>query len=239
MISKPLKTYTGGKNGQGVFQAIINQIPPHDVFITAFAGNCGILANKIQAPLANIAIELDAAVSHKWSMIPGITSVNADARSYLLDLIAQFKDSSCKIFIFLDPPYLADVRSTKKPYYKHEMMDPASHEKLVGTMAQLNSINPGIMMMLTHYPCKFYDDRLSQWRAMDIVGRSRKGNTIERLYMNYPEPSQLHDVRFFGENFRQRELLSKAAKNLKRKFSSWTPLEKQYFLYKLNEPSVK
>lgn len=31
-------TYKGGKAGAGVYQQIINQIPPHDVYIEPFLG---------------------------------------------------------------------------------------------------------------------------------------------------------------------------------------------------------
>ena len=38
-------SYFGGKGGPGVFQTIINEIPRHDLFVSAFAGHCSVLAN--------------------------------------------------------------------------------------------------------------------------------------------------------------------------------------------------
>ena len=103
MTNKPFKTYNGGKNGSGVYQAIINQIPPHDIFISGFAGNCGVLANKKRAAMANIAIDLDASVVNGWNVIPGITAINTDAISfithYLQCIPAQLLPH---IFVFLD-----------------------------------------------------------------------------------------------------------------------------------------
>lgn len=35
-----IDTYFGGKGGSGVYQAIINQIPPHNSFVSGFLGHC-------------------------------------------------------------------------------------------------------------------------------------------------------------------------------------------------------
>lgn len=267
MQQRPYTTYPGGKNGSGVYQAIINQIPPHDVFITAFAGNCAVLANKLPAPAGSIAIDADAAVAHKWAMLAsntetgdtdraspvdhtafscdwiysqenavltGITAIHGDALELLPAVIAKYNDGCRRIFIFCDPPYLAEVRKSKRPLYHIELQTLVQHQQLLDLLTQINAMSPAVMLMLTHYPCQFWDDGLTNWRRMDIRGQSRQGSTVERLYMNYPEPSQLHDVRYYGSNFRHRELLKKAAKNLNRKFQKWSPLDQQYFFYHLN-----
>lgn len=41
-MEKPFKTYFGGKNSNGTYQSIINEIPPHNNLIIPFAGNCAI-----------------------------------------------------------------------------------------------------------------------------------------------------------------------------------------------------
>ena len=55
-------SYPGGKNGAGVKQCIINQIPPHDVYIEPFGGGGAILFNKLPAQ-RNIVVEKTAAVA--------------------------------------------------------------------------------------------------------------------------------------------------------------------------------
>lgn len=50
--------YYGGKNGEGVMQAIINQIPPHRIYIEPFLGSGAIIKNKKPA-LRNVGIEID------------------------------------------------------------------------------------------------------------------------------------------------------------------------------------
>jgi len=179
---RPFQTYNGGKNGSGVYQAIINQIPPHLVFISGFAGNCGVLANKRPASMANIAIDLDTSVSEAWKEIPGIISLNQDTTRFIPDLIRSYPaDIIPNIYLFLDPPYLKSVRSGSGNYYKKEMLDQDQHEVLLGMVQQLP-----VMVGLVHYPCDLYDRSLAGWRTVDFTGRTRSGTRTERMYMNYP-----------------------------------------------------
>lgn len=50
--------YPGGKAGAGIYQRIINQIPPHQTFIEGFAGDLAIFRHKLRAA-RNIAVEID------------------------------------------------------------------------------------------------------------------------------------------------------------------------------------
>ena len=228
-MNRPFKTYNGGKNGSGVYQAIINQIPPHDVFVSGFAGNCGVLANKRRASMDNIAIDLDASVVEGWLLIPGITVFKCDVIS-LLDKNWTLND---KAFIFLDPPYLSSTRTGKNNYYKNEMKDPATHKKMLSAALKLKC-----MCLLIHYPNPLYDKMLSGWRTKDIKGRTRAGMRIERLYMNYPEPTALHDYSYIGDDFRERELFKKAQRNMVDKFSRMTPLERNYIIDSLKQKNL-
>lgn len=55
-------SYPGGKAAAGVYQTIINQIPPHDVYCEPFLGDGAILRRKRPAR-RNIAVELDRSVA--------------------------------------------------------------------------------------------------------------------------------------------------------------------------------
>src|SRR6266581_4409135 len=55
----PRRGFPGGKNGAGVFQKIINAMPPHACFIEAFAGSGAVLRRKRPAA-STIAIDRDA-----------------------------------------------------------------------------------------------------------------------------------------------------------------------------------
>ena len=50
--------YPGGKNGSGVYQTIINLMPPHEVYIEPFLGSGAILRMKRPA-LRNIGMDRD------------------------------------------------------------------------------------------------------------------------------------------------------------------------------------
>ena len=238
-MNKPFDTYNGGKNGSGVYQAIINQIPPHEVFVSAFAGNCGVLANKRRATLANIAIDLDARVINGWNLIPGVIAIKSDAIKVLKDKknYGYFFESenengvpNRKVFIFIDPPYLSSTRSGKNNYYKYEMKDPATHKNMLSAALKLNC-----KVLIIHYPNPLYDEMLKGWRTKDIQGRTRKGMRIERMYMNYPEPTELHDYSFIGDNFRERELLKKSSNNIIDKFKKMSPIKRNYIIDSLKE----
>ena len=50
--------YPGGKNGAGVFQSIINQMPPHDRYIEPFLGSGAVFRLKSPARV-NVGIDID------------------------------------------------------------------------------------------------------------------------------------------------------------------------------------
>jgi DNA adenine methylase len=58
--------WPGGKDGAGVAQRLINEIPPHDVFLSPFLGDCAILRRKRPARL-NIGIDLDRPNVERWA----------------------------------------------------------------------------------------------------------------------------------------------------------------------------
>lgn len=57
--------YAGGKDGAGVWQRCVNQIPPHDVWVSAFAGDCAV-TRHIRPAAVSILIDLDREVLRRW-----------------------------------------------------------------------------------------------------------------------------------------------------------------------------
>ena len=51
-------SYPGGKSGAGVYQRLINEIPPHDMLIVPFAGRCGV-TRRIRPAEHTILIDRD------------------------------------------------------------------------------------------------------------------------------------------------------------------------------------
>ena len=81
--------YPGGKNGAGVFQTLINLIPPHDLYIEAFVGSGAVFRNKRCAP-ASIVIDADGDVAGEWTRLArrrrDLTVMHCDARSAIARL---------------------------------------------------------------------------------------------------------------------------------------------------------
>lgn len=98
--------YSGGKGQDGVFQKIINQIPPHGIYIEAFLGGGAVLRAKRPAA-STIGIDADAAVVEMWRdhELPSFNVICADAIYWLED-----RKWIGTELVYLDPPYLFETR---------------------------------------------------------------------------------------------------------------------------------
>jgi DNA adenine methylase len=186
------KSYPGSKHSPGVYQTIINQIPPHDVFVSGFAGHCAVLTN-IKKSCVSIAIDLNYKVWKYWNAQKkyvrhmGISFFDFQLNSFVLNQEGTF--------LYLDPPYLLHTRKNRR-YYKHELTD-EQHAQLIEIAKKLKC-----MVAISHYPCAEYDELLSHgWRKIVYQYQTRSGSMMnDALYMNYPEPTELHDYSFYGAN---------------------------------------
>jgi DNA adenine methylase len=78
-------SWPGGKDGAGVAQRLINEIPPHDVFISPFLGDCAILRRKRPAAIS-IGIDLDRANIDRWARaqpVPRLQLYHCDGIEWL------------------------------------------------------------------------------------------------------------------------------------------------------------
>lgn len=209
--------YPGGKGGSGVVQQIINQIPPHRVYIDAFVGRSVVLAAKLPAPAGNIAIDSDAAVIESWQASPGLTAICGDAISFLLSY-----DWRGGEFVYCDPPYLMETRSCKRPLYRHEFDTPEQHAALLACLESLPC-----MVAISGYWSELYASKLYDWRTISYQTRTRGGRNVrEFLWMNYPVPMALHDYRFLGNNYREREKLARQRRRWSARLARMSPLER-------------
>ena len=199
-------SYPGGKHGSGVYQQIINRIPPHDYYVEPFLGGGAVMKMKRPAR-ASIGIDIDAEIFLNFprDAAPNLTLLQEDAIQYLKGML--FFPVT---FIYIDPPYLMSTRSSNRRIYNHELSEDA-HMRLVYTIKALPC-----MVMISGYPNALYDDVLSSWWTHTFQTTNRGGGHVtEKLWMNYPAPIRLHDYRYLGSNFRERE-------KLKRKRLRWS-----------------
>lgn len=228
-------TYPGGKNGSGVYQKIINQMPPHRMYVEAFLGGGAILRAKRPA-LVNVGIDLSKAVVREWNFvelragIPNLTVYWADAVVWL-DEAQRDGKLGPDTLVYCDPPYLMSTRSSQRQLYAMEMQEEAQHRNLIGVLKGL-----GCMVMISGYWSELYAKLLGGWRTISFKAMTRSGKTAtEWLWMNYPEPVELHDYRYLGETFRQREQLKRMKARWMARLEKMPVLKRQALLMAIRD----
>lgn len=225
--------YPGGKASDGVYQKIINQIPPHEIYIEPYLGGGAILLHKRLAA-RSIGIDLDASVIKKWtedgSEIKGdafeVIYINDDAISFL----ENYKWRGGE-FVYCDPPYLMTTRRSKRPIYGCEFATEEQHEKLLRVLLSLSC-----MVAISGYWSSLYEKILQGWRSISFLTGTRGGTVAkEWLWMNYPEPTRLHDYRYLGENFREREKYNRQRKRWRERLLRMSALQRYALLASIAE----
>lgn len=212
--------YPGGKNAEGMVQWIINQLPPHDVYIEPFVGSGAVLRAKRPA-LASVAVDIDQALCED---LPSVFSAIPDLKIICCDAIGYLRKLRCprETLIYCDPPYLMDARRSDARIYRHEFGTREQHEELLRLLLSLPC-----MVAVSGYHSSLYDAMLQGWRRTEKKVTLRYGiKAVECLWMNYPEPVALHDYRYLGDTFRERERLKRIAGNMKKKLQRMTKLER-------------
>ena len=217
--------YPGGKAGAGVYQQIINQIPPHRVYIEPFLGNGSIMRRKRPAEI-NIGIDLDEIVISNWENAPGFIAINCDAISFLSSYKFQGDE-----FVYADPPYLFSTRASSRNIYKHEMGEEHEHVSLLTTLKSLPC-----NVAISGYHSQLYADMLANWRSINFQAQTRSGRSAtEWVWFNYKEPTELHDYRYLGSTFRERERFSRIRKNMLAKLARMDRLERYAILASIED----
>lgn len=122
--------------------------------------------------------------------------INADAIQ-CLRLICP--TSSADTFIYCDPPYPKSSRRSAADIYDFELSD-ADHVQLLTTLLQTKA-----QVAISTYKNDLYAEMLKGWRLVTFTAQTRVGPATEYLYMNYPEPAELHDYTFLGQNRIERQ----------------------------------
>lgn len=187
-----------------MFRTLINQIPPHDTYIEAFLGAGSVMLNKRPAAI-NIGVELDVSVVSDWChhRIEGSEKNNLTVFGYdALRALKIFQPLEKDVFLYCDPPYILSTRKSG-PRYKYEFTDD-QHRELLKLLTSLDC-----MVMVSGYRHAIYDDALINWRRIDYNAPTRHGLVNESAWMNYQEPTELHDYRYLGNDFREREKITR------------------------------
>lgn len=230
-------TYPGSKYGPGVAQRIINQIPPHRVYIEPFAGHGGV-AHKLRPAQRRIAVDLnvDALAYWKHHITPGVEIRNlsgtmlcsqGEGPMLLLGCGIRFLETFPLIgdeVVYADPPYRISARRSQDRIYKHEM-DRDDHTRLLCVLSRLPCT-----VLLSGYRTRQYDEALKDWRRIDYQVMTHGGPMMESLWINREAPPSLHDFRYLGKDFRERERITRKVTRWTDRLRSLGPLERQAIL---------
>lgn len=219
-------SYPGGKAGAGVYQTIINLMPPHDLYVEPFIGGGAVMLHKRPAP-ASIVIDADADVAARWQAcagrgrFAGVIAIHGDASSSIRMLGVDRPGA----LIYADPPYPPSALKTParvNPYYRHKFTE-EDHEQLLSLLTAVRSA----AVMLSGYRCALYDRALKGWTRIDYPAMTHSGPALESLWLNYAPPeAALHDLSYLGRDYRERERIKKKIQRWRRRFADMPALER-------------
>src|ERR1700754_2231254 len=225
--------YPGGKGAVGVYQTIINCMPPHEIYVEPFLGSGAVLRHKRLAT-RSIGIDLDIDVIRKWRSLslPSLQIIHGDALRKLASWKWTEHDRK-RTLIYCDPPYPNFVRRSARRIYKYELGSEAENKRLFQILIDLPC-----MVVLSGYRSQLYDSIVGHWRQLDFstVNRAAK-TTTETIWMNFSPPSVLHDYQYLGTDFRERERIKRKLLRWQKRFARMTELEQHAVLSALQNGS--
>jgi len=131
--------------------------------------------------------------------------------------------------VYCDPPYLPTTRPAGRKLYKHEMTN-ADHRRLLRAIRDLPC-----MVMISGYWSQMYAHALKNWNVTSYEAMTRGGPAVEYLWFNFPPPVALHDYRYLGANFRERERIKRQKRRWTARLLRMPPLQRQALLAAIAE----
>ena len=222
-------SYPGSKAQAGVWQRIIGQMPPHCIYIEPFFGSGQVFWRKRPAT-GSYLLDLDPAVLNvKADAGAGVHFLCENAFEFLSSIAGRGRHPKWAslnteyTLIYCDPPYPLSTRNYR-PYYRHELND-QEHTSLLTLLQGLKC-----RVLISSPVCDLYSSQLRTWRCISYRTRWHDKTVTECLWCNFPEPGELHDWRYAGQNFRQRTGLKRLARRWLAKLEGMAPRKRGYVL---------
>lgn len=252
--------YFGGKGS--CFREMINLIPPHIRYWEPFVGKGAVLRNKRPAN-QNIGIDIDPAViasfpdvghtvansfglaetvnapgavfpAHVVELAETCEAGPAEVMLYCADALDWLDDHRHDItpdtMIYLDPGYLMSTRKRQRDSYRFEFATEKQHGALLDLIKPLNC-----MVMISGYWSQLYSQELNGWNTHSFQAVTRGGTLAEEwLWYNYDPPTELHDYRWVGEDFRVREKYKRRRQTVLGKLERMDEQERKAAILEIN-----
>ncbi len=213
--------YPGGKGK--CYQRLINLMPVHETYIETHLGGGAVMRNKLPAN-RNIGIDLDQQVINLWHGNNEVSCelIQDDAVAYLSSFPYQGNE-----LIYADPPYVQSTRKRSK-IYRHEYTDD-NHRQLLQLLVTLPC-----MVMVSGYENSIYNEILNSWRCERFNAKTHTGVREECVWMNFDIPDRLHDARYMGSNYRERQTLIRRRTRLYERIERMELTERNELIHWLN-----
>jgi len=216
--------YPGGKGRS--YQRIINLMPPHRVYIETHLGGGAVLRTK-RAAQRSIGIERDPLVIRRWRQHPP-----ADTRTEILEgdavTFLRLYPFEGDELVYSDPPY---VRATRRRArcYRFDYDD----EDHVALLTELRRLPCAVIV--SGYPCELYREFLQGWRTQVFPAATHTGLRTETVWFNFELPERLHDHRFIGDDFRERERMRRRVDRWIARLERMAPVERNALIGAVTE----
>lgn len=202
---------------------IINEMPPHNLFLELFLGDKPLMRLKRSA-LINIGVDSDPAAverAGKRFQQSGFSFLQDDVIAFLRRY--EWLHSEGNELVFCSPPRLGSSR--------HRECTETYQSYLLETLRELPC-----MVMVAGTPSDLYEHTLADWRSIPYKGAD---GVEEFLWMNFPQPFELHDYRFIGRDAHERDQLKRKAERWGQRLDDMPPLERYALLNALRERGAR
>ena len=191
-----------------------------------FAGGAAVFRHKRLAR-RSILIDLDPRTldgigdATRW---PGVETIVADGIEWLRRFQAP---AGTDVQVYCDPPYPRETRrDPDRDYYDNDWTI-ADHERFLDVVVAASLSMP---LLISGYWSELYADRLAGWATDHFQASTRGGVAQEWLWANYARPTELHDYRYVGDDYRDRERIQKHHRRRCRILRKIPELERRAFL---------
>lgn len=199
-------------------------MPPHHTYIETHLGGGNVLERKRPAD-RNIGVDISGSVIATWSERRRRLAFPLElARVDAVEFLKAFAFDGGEL-VYCDPPYLHSTRR-RLDLYEHEYTE-AQHVELLETIVTLPC-----PVIISGYASPLYRMVLQDrhgWRCIEFPNTTRRGRVIESAWINR-EPTTLHDSRYAGATYRERERIKRKRARWSRRFMAMSAAERQVVL---------